>query len=63
MVINFLQVSSEKLLNADGSRGKFFDVYRGMYRHIPVAVRKVRKMENWSEELFRTFYNEVDFIR
>ena len=54
---------SAKVLNADGSRGRFFDVYQGIYRNIPVAVKKLRKTENWDEELFRTFYNEVDFIR
>ena len=63
MLKSLRQVSSEKLLNADGSRGKFFDVYRGTYRHIPVAMRKVRKTEKWNEELYRTFYNEIDFIR
>ena len=51
------------MLNAGDSAGKFFDVYRGLYRNIPVAVRKVRKSEKWNEEIFRTFYNEVDFIR
>ena len=51
------------MLNAGDSAGKFFDVYHGCYRNIPVAVRKVRKTEKWDEEIFRTFYNEVDFIR
>ena len=59
----YTQITDE-LLNSDSSTtGKFFSVYRGTYRNIPVAVRKVRGVEEWSEEVYKTFYNEVDFIR
>ena len=50
-------------MNTKSVTGKFFSVHRGVYRNIPVAVRKVRRTEKWNEEIFKTFYNEVDLIR
>ena len=43
--------------------GKFFDVYPGRYRCMPVVVKQVRNVDHWSKEVFQVFLHEVEVIR
>ncbi len=51
------------VLNTEEAVDKFFDVHRGTYRGLPVAVKVVRGVEVWGAELYQTFYQEIDVIR
>ena len=42
---------------------RFFNIYLGTYRDIPVIVKRVRCVEGWGEELYSLFQDEVIRIR
>ncbi len=51
------------LVDIDQTLNKFFDVYQGTYRHLPVAVKVVRGVEGWGPQVYSTFYQEIHVIR
>ena len=51
------------LLNTDQTVGKMYDVYPGVYRQLPVAVKVVRGVEGWGPDVYSTFYHEVNIVR
>lgn len=46
-------------LQLNDSQRRFFDIYTGTYRNIPVIVKQIRCVEGWGEDLYALFKEEV----
>ena len=61
--ISCYQVTGNQINIAQCLAAKFFNVYPGRYRCMPVAVKRVRTMEQWTKDVFWVFLHEVETIR
>ena len=61
--ISCYQVTGNQINIAQCLAAKFFNVYPGRYRCMPVAVKRVRTMEQWTKDVFWVFLHEVEIIR
>ena len=58
-----LKISEEQLNVSTLPFQRFFDVYKGVYRSMDVAVKKLNRNQNWEACTRKTFLREVEQLR
>lgn len=58
-----LKISDEQLNGSTEMFQRFYNVYKGTYRTMDVAVKKIISNENWEDCTRKTFMREVEQIR